>query len=180
MSNLNTLNTGIRNARNVKNYTFGENAINDLQELIKPSRQSDGRIVFFLDEYLYNHGEIQSKLKIKKQDVLIFVATKDEPTTDYINSQVDNLHEWGASRPSAIVAMGGGITMDVAKAVANLLTNGGNAEDYQGWDLVKQPGIYKIAIRTISGTGSEATRTCVMINKKTGLKLCFSQTKALQ
>ena len=67
--------------------------------------------------------------------------------------------------------MGGGITMDVAKAVANLLTNGGNAEDYQGWDLVKQPGIYKIAIPTISGTGSEATRTCVMTNKKTGLKL---------
>ena len=67
--------------------------------------------------------------------------------------------------------MGGGITMDVAKAVSNLLTNGGKAEDYQGWDLLKKPGIFKIAIPTISGTGAEATRTCVMINPKTGIKL---------
>jgi 3-deoxy-alpha-D-manno-octulosonate 8-oxidase len=67
--------------------------------------------------------------------------------------------------------MGGGITMDVAKAVSNLLTNPGKAEDYHGWDLVKVPGIYKIAIPTISGTGAEATRTCVMTNKRTGLKL---------
>ena len=67
--------------------------------------------------------------------------------------------------------MGGGTTMDVAKAVSNLLTNGGKAEDYQGWDLVSLPGIFKIAIPTISGTGAEATRTCVMTNTKTGLKL---------
>jgi len=61
--------------------------------------------------------------------------------------------------------------MDTAKAVSNLLTNGGKAAQYQGWDLVKVPGIYKIAVPTISGTGAEATRTCVMINEKSGLKL---------
>ena len=55
--------------------------------------------------------------------------------------------------------------------VPNLLTNGGSAADYQGWDLVKRKGIYKIALPTLSGTGAEATRTCVMTNKKTGLKL---------
>ena len=42
---------------------------------------------------------------------------------------------------------------------------------YQGWDLVKVPGIYKIGIPTLSGTGAEATRTCVMTNKSNGLKL---------
>jgi 3-deoxy-alpha-D-manno-octulosonate 8-oxidase len=67
--------------------------------------------------------------------------------------------------------MGGGNTMDCAKALSNLLTNGGKAADYQGWDLVKQPGIFKIGIPTISGTGAEATRTCVMTNPETGLKL---------
>ena len=51
------------------------------------------------------------------------------------------------------------------------MTNSGNAEDYQGWDLVKNPGIYKIGIPTISGTGAEASRTCVMTNPKNGLKL---------
>ena len=61
--------------------------------------------------------------------------------------------------------------MDTAKAVANLLTNTGGAADYQGWDLVKVAAVHKIAVPTISGTGSEATRTCVMTNTKTGLKL---------
>ena len=72
---------------------------------------------------------------------------------------------------AAIVGLGGGSTMDTAKAVSNLLNNEGKAEDYQGWDLVPKPGVYKIAIPTLSGTGAEASRTCVMTNPKTGLKL---------
>ena len=88
---------------------------------------------------------------------------------DYINSQVAALKKKGITKPVAIVGMGGGITMDIAKAVSNLLTNGGKAEEYQGWDLVKKPGIYKIAIPTLSGTGAEATRTCVMTNENTVL-----------
>ena len=93
MNKANILNTGIRNARNVKNYIFGENAINDLQGLIKPFRKDNYRLVFFLDEYFYKDEEIQSKLKITKQDFLIFVPTKDEPTTDYINGQLADLYE---------------------------------------------------------------------------------------
>ena len=46
----------------------------------------------------------------------------------------------------AIVGIGGGITLDAAKAVSNLLTNGGQAADYQGWDLVKVPGIFKVGV----------------------------------
>jgi len=75
------------------------------------------------------------------------------------------------AEPSAVIGIGGGITMDTAKAISNLLTNGGRAEDYQGWDLVKVPGVYKIGIPTISGTGAEATRTCVMTHPPTGIKL---------
>lgn len=52
-----------------------------------------------------------------------------------------------------------------------LLTNPGKAEDYQGWDLVKISGVYKVGISTLSGTGAETTRTCVMISetKKMGM-----------
>ena len=81
------------------------------------------------------------------------------------------LGELGLNRQDLIIGIGGGTTMDTAKAVANLLTNGGKAADYQGWDLVKVPAVHKIAVPTISGTGSEATRTCVMTNTETGVKL---------
>jgi 3-deoxy-alpha-D-manno-octulosonate 8-oxidase len=61
--------------------------------------------------------------------------------------------------------------MDITKAVSNLLTNDGRAADYQGWDLVKAPGVFKIGVPTISGTGAEASRTCVMMNSAKNLKL---------
>ena len=72
---------------------------------------------------------------------------------------------------SSFVGIGGGNALDTAKAVANLLTNPGKAEDYQGWELVKNPAVYKIGIPTLSGTGSECSRTCVLTNIPKNLKL---------
>ena len=88
-----------------------------------------------------------------------------------MNAMRDQVLKKSLEHPCAIVGIGGGITMDVAKAVSNLLTNGGQAEDYQGWDLVRVPGVFKVAVPTLSGTGAESTRTCVMTNKANGLKL---------
>jgi 3-deoxy-alpha-D-manno-octulosonate 8-oxidase len=53
--------------------------------------------------------------------------------------------------------------MDIAKAVALLLTNPGSSADYQGWDLVRNPGVYKVGIPTLSGTGAEVSRTAVLL-----------------
>ena len=61
--------------------------------------------------------------------------------------------------------------MDVAKAVSNLANNPGKASKYQGWDLLNASGIPKIGIPTLFGTGAEATRTCVLTDKKTNKKL---------
>jgi 3-deoxy-alpha-D-manno-octulosonate 8-oxidase len=74
-------------------------------------------------------------------------------------------------KPAVVLGIGGGSSLDTAKAMANLFNNPGKAEDYQGWDLVQHPGIFKIGIPTISGTGAESSRTCVMTNVRSGLKL---------
>jgi len=127
-------------------------------------------VVYYVDEYFEN-SELVNNLPINKDDEIFYVQTKDEPKTTFINQFRDQLKENNKTNPKAIVSIGGGATLDTGKAVANLLTNDGNAEDYQGWDLVKNPGIYKIGIPTVSGTGAEASRTCVMTNAKSGLKL---------
>jgi 3-deoxy-alpha-D-manno-octulosonate 8-oxidase len=110
-------------------------------------------------------------LGARTSDVVRYVDATDEPTTDGIDAITSELRGLLTGLPATIVGFGGGTTMDTAKAVANLLTNTGGAADYQGWDLVKVAAVHKIAVPTISGTGSEATRTCVMTNTKTGLKL---------
>lgn len=69
-----------------------------------------------------------------------------------------------------IVGAGGGSAMDVAKAVAILMTNGGKAADYLGLDKIARAGVPKIMIPTSAGTGAEVTFTAVFINEKTGTK----------
>jgi len=166
------LDTGIRNVRNVLRYTVGRGGLAELPNLLESHRgHQNGPAVFFVDEFFRTRPDILEKLGILASDETVFVPTADEPTTAAIDMILADLREIGIRSPCAIVGMGGGITMDVAKAVSNLYTNPGRAEEYQGWDLVKLPGIYKIAIPTLSGTGAEATRTCVMTNKRSGLKL---------
>jgi len=160
----------MNNSKNVLNYMFGKGVLNNLELILKNKQSSNKYVVYFIDEY-FKDSELLRNIPVENQDELFYVQTKDEPKTKFINEFRDILVSKNKNNPKAIVAIGGGCTLDTGKAVANLLTNSGNAENYQGWDLVKNPGIYKIGIPTISGTGAEASRTCVMTNPKSGLKL---------
>tara|TARA_B100000795_G_C22794005_1_gene438422 strand:+ start:1199 stop:2305 length:1107 start_codon:yes stop_codon:yes gene_type:complete len=166
------LNTGVKNVRNVSRYNIGIGALKELSKSISYVKKIEhSNAIFLIDDYFENNNEILNHLDIRDDDQVYFIQTKDEPSTDYINQLYDLLLKNSLKDPAVIIGMGGGLTMDVAKAISNLITNGGKSEDYQGWDLLKKPGIYKVGVPTISGTGSEATRTCVLTNKKTGLKL---------
>ena len=159
------LDTGIKMVRNVGSFNFGRGAIADAAAQVEIRRQAasvsgaDTRVVFLVDEFFSNDTELLLKAGRKTDDFVAYVQTSDEPTTDAIDKLVADIRAQGYAAPATILGIGGGITLDTAKAVANLLTNAGNASEYQGWDLVKVPGIHKIGIPTISGTGSEATRT---------------------
>jgi len=171
------LDTGIRAVTNVGGFDFGSGSLDELpgrvnvrrDRAIRMSEPTD--VVYIIDEYFEGHLEILDRLGAAPKDRMEFISTKKEPTTEGIDNLVNELRSAGHLRPAAIVGIGGGTTLDSAKAISNLLTNGGKAETYQGWDLVKVPGVYKIAVPTISGTGSETTRTCVMTRASTGLKL---------
>ncbi len=166
------LNTGVRHVRNVQRYVIGAGSMKTLPQILQQRRSLGGGVViFFVDQYFRETKDLARLLDIRDTDMLLFVASDAEPTTEYIDSLAEKIRRTLTTLPTAIVGMGGGCAMDVAKAASNLLTNGGRAQDYQGWDLVILPGVYKIAIPTLSGTGAEATRTCVMTNLNNGLKL---------
>jgi len=136
-----------------------------------PTRERllEGDAIYLIDIYFKNN-HLLSKLPIKDTDFVHFVDSDDELTTTYVNTILDEVQTTG-SQYKTVVGVGGGTSLDFAKAISNLLNNPGRAEEYQGWDLVKNPGVYKIGIPTLSGTGAEASRTCVMINPVNGLKL---------
>lgn len=171
------LNSGIRLVRNVSRYNIGPGSLGELKPLLSGLRQkaliakTSPNAVFLIDKFF--DGKIQklNGLSLEGADHVEFISTDREPTTDDIDYLSEKLISLGRSNPVAIIGIGGGITMDSAKALSNMLTNGGRSADYQGWDLVRRPGVFKIGVPTISGTGAEATRTCVMTNPLTGLKL---------
>jgi alcohol dehydrogenase len=74
-------------------------------------------------------------------------------------------------RPDVMIGIGGGSVVDLAKAVAGLLTNAGDAASFQGFGLLKNPGVPIVAVPSTAGTGSEVTWTAVLINPQREMKL---------
>jgi 3-deoxy-alpha-D-manno-octulosonate 8-oxidase len=152
----------------VGEYFVGRGVLSHLDRLLTDRISMGGSVIYFIDHF-FADGNLAASLRCRPFDQVVYVDTTDEPTTDQVDQLVAGLR--AVADPAVVVGIGGGSTMDVAKAVSNLLTNRGIAADYQGWDLVKVPGVFKIGIPTISGTGAEASRTCVMLNRAMNLKL---------
>lgn len=70
-----------------------------------------------------------------------------------------------------LVGVGGGSSMDMAKMIGTLQTNGGHPNDYAGFDLIKHPLPPLIVIPTTSGTGSEVTFCAVVTDTKKRAKV---------
>lgn len=157
-----------KNCKQVQKYALGKGAIGLLPSLLA---EKPGFHLYILDHYFKDHA-LEKQLPVRDQDILHYLDTSHEPSTNGINEMMERfLSSKNGKKPSAVVGIGGGSSLDTAKALANLYNNPGKAEDYQGWDLVVNPGVYKIGIPTLSGTGAESSRTCVMTNYKSGLKL---------
>lgn len=76
-----------------------------------------------------------------------------------------------AARPDGLVGLGGGSAMDLAKAVAVLVTHGGAARDYLGENRVPGPILPLVCVPTTSGTGSEVTAGAVLTDTEQQLKI---------
>ncbi len=161
----------MRNCKQVGKYLFGKGSIQKLEEIIHQKFGQDFRGLYCIDYFFRDNEDFLSRLPIRKGfDYIEFIDTSEEPKTDKIDMIRDKYLDFGKDR-DLVISIGGGSTLDTGKALANLFKNKGRAETYQGWDLVKHEAVYKIAVPTLSGTGAEASRTCVMTNASTGLKL---------
>ncbi|MCC6873103.1 MAG: iron-containing alcohol dehydrogenase [Sandaracinaceae bacterium] len=74
----------------------------------------------------------------------------------------------------AVVAVGGGSVLDLGKAIAALMTNGGDPLDYlevigRGRPL-ERPAAPVFAVPTTAGTGSEVTKNAVLASPEQGVK----------
>lgn len=71
----------------------------------------------------------------------------------------------------SIIGLGGGSSMDCAKAINFLLTNGGSMRDYWGYGKATKPMLPMIGIPTTTGTGSEAQSYALISDAETHVKM---------
>jgi alcohol dehydrogenase len=78
----------------------------------------------------------------------------------------------------SIIGLGGGSSMDCAKGINFLLTNGGRMSDYRGYGKATQPMLPMIAIPTTAGTGSEGQSYALISEAETHAKMACGDPKA--
>ncbi len=88
------------------------------------------------------------------------------------------------ARPLAvdsIVGLGGGSSLDCAKGINFVLTNGGSIGDYRGYGKAGTPLLPMIGIPTTAGTGSEAQSYAVISDATTHMKMdCGDPSAAMR
>lgn len=164
-----------RNFKMVDYVVYGRGCFNQLDEIIAPHRTGSAPMIFLLDHHFEHNEAFKARIPLRANDELVIADVTYEPKTSYVDTIASDLKS-RFGKVSGIIGIGGGSTMDLAKAVAIMMTNDGMAQDYQGYDLVKQKAVYKVGIPTISGTGAEVSRTCVLTGptKKLGMNSDFT------
>jgi 3-deoxy-alpha-D-manno-octulosonate 8-oxidase len=163
-----------RNFKMVDYVVYGRGSFNQLDEIIAPHRRDGKPMIFLLDHY-FEDKPLMGRIPMRGKDKIILADVTYEPKTTYVDKLASELKgEFG--NVSGIIGIGGGSVMDLAKAVSLMMNNPGSSADYQGWDLVKQPGVYKAGIPTLSGTGAEVSRTTVLTGptRKLGMNSDFT------
>ncbi|MFI5133165.1 MAG: iron-containing alcohol dehydrogenase family protein [Chitinophagales bacterium] len=163
-----------RNFKLVGFVVYGRGCFNQLDEIIAPHRK-DGMPMIFLIDHFFKNKPLIDRIPVRGNDKIIFADVTHEPKTSQVDALAKQLKDEYRT-VSGIIGIGGGSTMDLAKAVSLMMNNPGSSADYQGWDLVKNPGVYKAGIPTLSGTGAEVSRTCVLTGptKKLGMNSDFT------
>ena len=132
-----------------------------------------GRVALLVDAAVANLEPTRAlvdRLRTDGLDVMTVErdAAEHEPSYADLDALAAPLRETEAT---AVVGVGGGSTLDLAKGLAILLRNPGRGIDYRGVDLVERPGVPAFLLPTTAGSGSEATSTASFIDRESMTKL---------
>ena len=139
------------------------------------------RTLLVADNGLVNSGHVaEAVLPLRNAGIEVteFHDFDVNPDTAMIESACEHARKLEID---SIVALGGGSSLDCAKGINLLLTNGGRMRDYRGYAKTTKPTLPMIGIPTTSGTGSEAQSYALISDAETHEKLaCGDPTIAFR
>lgn len=147
----------------------GLNAVSELGE--EARRLGGKRIAVITDPGVVKagvHEAAMESLKKARLKYFLFQDVEPDPPIEIVSESAAFVRE---NKANLIVGLGGGSSIDVAKATAVQVTNPDPIETYAGINFVPKPGLPTVFVPTTAGTGSEATWVSVLSDTKNKVKI---------
>ncbi|PYQ97797.1 MAG: alcohol dehydrogenase [Acidobacteria bacterium] len=155
---------------------FGEGAISRLGDVARELLFTRALIV--ADPGIVATGHVErASAALRTAGILSFVFHDFEPNPDSRMVEAGRAAA-AANGVDSIVAIGGGSSLDCAKGINFLLTNGGAMRDYQGFGKALAPMLPSVGVPTTAGTGSEAQSYALISDAETHVKMACGDPKA--
>ncbi len=155
---------------------FGANAVDSLGNLA--GELGARRALMVSDPGIIAAGHTQhgiDALQAAGLEVHAFDGVAENPTTDNVEQGLQIAKRYD---PELIVGLGGGSSMDCAKGINFLYTNGGRMQDYWGVGKALKEMLPMIAVPTTAGTGSESQSFALISDAATHVKMACGDKKA--
>jgi alcohol dehydrogenase class IV len=149
---------------------FGNGAIKKIGEEVASTFEGK-KVVMITDKGVIGAGlteEATTSLKEKGFEVTVFDKVVSDP---FISTVLRGVEYTRREKADIVFGIGGGSSLDVAKAISILVPYKGHIQDCLGLNRVKRRGLPKVLVPTTAGTGSEVSAGCILTDDKTGKKI---------
>ena len=139
---------------------------------------SDGPVLLVSDGGVESAGIVATAEAVLRENGLEFatwLGVEENPTSETVARGVRFAE---TLKPELIVGLGGGSSMDCAKGINFILTNGGTMKDYWGIGKASKALLPMIAVPTTAGTGSETQSFALISDPDTHVKMACGDEKA--
>lgn len=148
---------------------FGNGKVKELSARVKELGGTKALVV--TDQGIVKSGILKAVTEVLEAGDIAFTIYDLVKPNPRDTDCMDAYHLAKEAGVDVLIGLGGGSSMDTAKAVGTLLTHGGEIADWYGLNALERPITPLICIPTTAGTGSEITFFSVITNTTTKLKM---------
>ncbi|GAB4305060.1 MAG: iron-containing alcohol dehydrogenase [Promethearchaeota archaeon] len=167
--------SGIEFAFNSPRVIFGAGSAGKLPDLVVELSRAEGErttgklpVMLCAGHSLLRQEALRAAWEGREDlELIVFTKPPGEPTVEAVEAGTKLARESGVR---VVVGVGGGSVLDVAKAIAGMLTNPGRVSEYQDGRPFPNRALPFVAVPTTAGTGSEVSNNAVLIDPERGLK----------
>lgn len=136
------------------------------------------RVLLVADQGVVDAGHVQRATELLEAAAIAVIPFHDfgqNPDSAMVDAGARFAEPHGID---SVIGLGGGSSLDAAKGINFILTNGGTMAKYRGYGKASRPLLPMIGVPTTAGTGSEAQSYAVIADAQTHMKMACGDPSA--